>query len=68
MHVRKAGMLPYLTVAARRLVVAAASWWYFWVVTLTQAATERKGPGNGPLSMSGSEKFPSRNFSARPIH
>ncbi len=29
MHVRKAGMLPYVTIAAGALVVA-ASWWYFW--------------------------------------
>jgi amino acid transporter len=32
MHVRKAGMLPYLTIAAGALVVA-AGWYYFWVVT-----------------------------------
>ena len=29
MHVRKAGALPYLTIAGGALVVA-ASWWYFW--------------------------------------
>ena len=32
MHVRKAGVLPYLTIAAGALVVA-ASWYYFWVMT-----------------------------------
>ena len=29
MHVRKAGMLPYVTIAGGILVVA-ASWWFFW--------------------------------------
>jgi amino acid transporter len=32
MHVRRAGMLPYLTVAGG-IVVVALSWWYFWVLT-----------------------------------
>ena len=32
MHVRRAGMLPYLT-AVGGIVVVALSWWYFWVLT-----------------------------------
>ena len=32
MHVRRAGMLPYLTVLGG-IAVVALSWWYFWVLT-----------------------------------